>query len=144
MKQIFILLCFVAFSATKIQARETPIPSVILHSFYAKFAEASNVSWEQADGFTVASFTFYGAKKYAYYNEANELIVTADPISADQLPGELEANLTNLLRHYTVTEIFRMQTANGTSYSAIVESAKRKLYLKSFADAWEVTKSVRK
>jgi len=144
MKQLLFIISFFALLSHKSIAAETTIPSTILHSFYSSFAEAKDVSWEQKDELTVASFYLDGIKKYAYYSEAAELLVVAENITLAQLPASLHAQLQEKFGKYTISEAFKIKGVHGMRYSVILESVKEKVFLSSADGDWEVAKRTRK
>lgn len=144
MKQILVLFFLALFGINAAKATETPIPTAVLHSFFNTFKTAADVSWEQKSGFTVASFTINHHKQYAYYNEANELTIIAEPIAADQLPSGLQKELASMYKRYATVDIFKMVENGAITYSAIVENQKLRIILKSPGMFWEEAKLVKK
>ena len=144
MKQILIVFSFIVLGLSQSKANETPIPSVVLQSFFKTFSKASDVSWEQTNGFTVAAFTMDGHKQYAYYNDANELVVTAEPISSESLPDELQSDLKASYSKYLVVDVYRFKIGNEISYRAVVENSKRKIFLQSFNNTWDEARLIKK
>jgi len=144
MKQLLLLLCLAILGTNPLEAKETPIPSVILHSFFSKFKSATDVCWSQNNGFTVASFSVDHHKKFAYYSHSNELILVAEPITADRLPSNLQEEIESMYKHYATVDVYKLDENGNTTYSAVVENEKRKIFLKSAGNYWEEVKLVKK
>jgi hypothetical protein len=145
MKRIFlsltVLLMFI--SATSF-ASDVTVPNVIVRSFESTFVDAKNVSWKEADGFTIASFTSGGTQRYAYYSESGELVVVAQPISINELTDGQKVSLQKNYEKYTITEVYKLENSEGTRHYVVVESSDRKLILCAQGNKWEVTSTKNK
>lgn len=144
MKKFIFLFSLLALVTTESFATDTPVPTVVLHSFYAMFKHTNDVVWKQENGLTIASFTLGGQQKFAYYSDTNKLLVVAEPVALENLPEELQESLHYSYRRFDVAELYKMQTSTDTTYSAVLENAKRKIFVKSAGATWEELKAEKK
>lgn len=144
MKQLLLLFCLAILGTNQSEAKETPVPSVILHSFFSQFKSATDVCWSQTDAFTIASFSDKKHKKFAYYSRSNDLILVAEPIVAESLPSNLQEEIESMYKQYATVDVFKLDENGNTTYSAVVENDKHKIFLKSTGNYWEEVKLVKK
>jgi hypothetical protein len=65
MKRIIITLSvlFTLAVTTTAFASEVKVSSSVMQAFKARFADAENITWSQANGFTIAEFTLEETKQ---------------------------------------------------------------------------------
>lgn len=144
MKQVIIILAFLAMALSKSFAADPAVSNDVLKSFQSTFSAAKEVSWSQAEGFYIASFFLNGKKKYAYYNQSGELVVVVEPITMNQLSVELQADIIEQFSYAYVREVYKMKDNSGVRYYAVLETEKEKLIVNATGDVWEVAKKSKK
>ena len=143
MKQVILILSIVTLSLTKSFAAD-PVSTFLEKTFNSKFSNAKEVSWSQANGYSIAAFTLDGKRKYAYYNQAAELVVVAEGITLQQLSEDQRANLEENFSGYSVKEAYKMKNDEGTRYYIVVENEKEIIILNSVSADWDVVKKTKK
>ena len=102
-----------------------------LRSFKKEFASASNISWEQKDTYTRATFSLNGQVLFAYYNTDGELQAVVRNIVSDQLPINLLSELKKDYSDYWISDLFEIATDEQTTYYVTLENSEKKIVLKS-------------
>ena len=116
-----------------------------LRNFKRDFGTATNISWEQKDALTKATFTLNGMIMFAYYNNNGDLQAVVRNITSDQLPINLLASLRNEYTDSWITDLFEMASNNETTYYVTLETSEKKIVLRSSGSgAWEVYSKQRK
>ena len=116
-----------------------------VRAFKKDFASAKNISWEQKEAFTKATFSLNGQVMFAYYNTNGDLQAVVRNITSDQLPINLLASLKNEYSDCWITELFEMAANDETTYYVTLETSEKKIVLKSSgAGSWEVYSKERK
>jgi hypothetical protein len=145
MKRIMItLFVFLTLAATSAFAGEVNVSPVIRQAFNARFTGAENVSWSQADEFTVAEFTLDEVKQYAYFNSAGELTVVAQPMTVKQLSKRQQETLNKGYGDYTIVNVYKTDDGQEQKYYAVVENDNQKVIVSTTSSRWEVVKSTKK
>jgi hypothetical protein len=145
MKRIIItLFVFLSLATTSAFASEVNVSPVIRQAFNARFTGAENVSWSQADEFTVAEFTLDDVKQYAYFNNAGELTVVAQPMSVKQLSKKQQASLSNGYGDYSIVNVYKTDDGQEQKFYAVVENDNQKVILSTTSSKWEVVKTTKK
>lgn len=110
-----------------------------VRSFKKDFATASNIMWEQKDGYSKATFSLNGQILFAYYDNDGDLTAVVRNITTEQLPINL---LTSLKKEYSdcwISDLFEVASGDQTTYYVTLENSDKKTVLKSVgADSWEV------
>jgi hypothetical protein len=131
-KRILLLsIVLVSFTAFSFAADAPAISKNVISSFNKQFSNARDIKWEHQANFAKAEFTVNDMVLFAYFNNNGELLAVTRFISPNQLPLQ---NLTSLKSNYAgywVSDLFEIQTENGTSYYATIENADQILILKS-------------
>jgi len=110
-----------------------------LRAFKKDFANASNISWEQKDTYTKATFTLNGQVLHAYYGTNGDLQAVVRNITSDQLPISLLTELKKEYTEYWITDLFEIASDDQTSYYVTLENSEKKIVLKSQgANFWSV------
>lgn len=146
MKRIVIALSvlFTLATTTTAFAGEVKVSSSVMQAFKARFADAVNVSWSEANGFTIAEFTLDDTRHFAYYNAAAELTVVAQPLTIKELSKVQQTNLRKNYADYTVVDVYQLEDNDGVKFYTIVENSSKKIILSTTSSKWEVVKSTNK
>jgi hypothetical protein len=146
MKRIIITLSvlFTLAVTTTAFATEVKVSSSVMQAFKARFADAENITWSQANGFTIAEFTLEETKQFAYFNGAGELTVVAQPLTIKQLSKAQQTGLRKNYADYTVVDIYQLEDNEEVKYYAVVENDSKKIILSTTTSKWEVVKSTNK
>jgi|SRR5215218_497543 len=144
MKRLIITLSVVLALAFNSFASDVKVSRFIMQDFKTRFIDAENTSWSQSNGFTIAEFTMDGEKQFAYYSQAGELVLVANPIELPQLAKSLRNSLKNDFAAYTVTNIFRIDDNESVKYFAVLENSDSKIIVKSSATKWNQVKTTSK
>jgi hypothetical protein len=144
MKKIVITLSLMLAVIAQSFAADPTVSASLQKEFEARFARAKDVSWSQAEGFSVAAFTQYGKKLFAYFNSSNELVVVAEPINLQMLPEEALASLVEEHPDYTIAEVYKMRSDDGVRYHAVLKNEKEKVFVTSTGKQWAVAKRIKK
>lgn len=145
MKRVLFTLCVVLTLATTTAfAGDVKVSSIVLSLFKEKFAGAQNVSWSEANGFTIAEFTLDAAKQFAYFNAAGELTVVAQPLALQDLSKAQQAGLHKKYGDYNVVDIYQLEDNEGVKYFVVVENATQKIILNTTSTKWDVFKTIKK
>jgi hypothetical protein len=107
-------------------------------SFKKDFHNAQIISTEARKNFTKLTFRMDDMVMYAFYTGNGELIAVTRNIVSTQLPLNLQMSLKNEYKGYWITELFELSGENDNCYYISLESADKKLALRSSGDEWEV------
>src|SRR3954451_22298925 len=131
-KRILLLsIVLVSFTAFSFAADAPAISKNVISSFNQQFSKAHDVKWQQQANFVKAEFTVNDMVLFAYFNNNGELLAVTRFISPNQLPLQMLTTLKNNYSDYWVSDLFEIQSENGTSYYATIENADHILILKS-------------
>src|SRR6201995_2273341 len=116
-----------------------------VRSFKKDFASAKNITWEQKEAYTRATFSLNGQVLFAYYNNNGDLQAVVRNITSDQLPINLLSSLKSEYNDCWITELFEMASNDETTYYVTLETSEKKIVLRSSGSgAWEVYSKQRK
>lgn len=145
MKRIIITLSVLfTLAVTTAFASEVKVSSAVMQAFKTRFADAENVNWSQANGFTIAEFTLDDTKQFAYFNEAAELTVVAQPLTLKQLSKAQQTNLRKNYAGYRIVDIYQLEDSEEIKFYAVVENESRKIILNTTSSRWNVVKVTNK
>lgn len=113
-------------------------------SFQRNFKHAQILNTEVHKAFTKLTFQMDGLILSAFYSGSGELLAVTHNIVSTQLPLTLLTSLKNDYGSYWITELFEFNGDGQSSYYVSLESADRKVTLRSNGDDWEVYSSVKK
>jgi hypothetical protein len=131
-KRILLLtIALVSFTAFSFAADAPAISKNVINSFNKQFFNARDIKWEHQARFEKAEFTMNDMVLFAYFNDNGELLAVTRFISPNQLPLQILTSLKSDYAGYWVSDLFEIQTENGTSYYVTIENADRILILKS-------------
>ena len=107
------------------------VNALAVRSFKKDFYGASNISWEQKETFTKATFSLQGRVLFAYYNNNGDLQAVVRNITSDQLPINLLSSLKKEYGEYWISDLFEIVSDDQTSYYITLENSDKKIVLKS-------------
>jgi hypothetical protein len=145
-KRILLLtIALVSFTAFSFAADAPAISKNVISSFNKQFSNARDIKWEHQANFAKAEFTVNDMVLFAYFNNSGELLAVTRFISPSQLPLQILTSLKTGYADYWVSDLFEIQTENGTSYYATIENANQILILKSEGTSgWQTFQRERK
>jgi hypothetical protein len=140
MKKIFLSIATMLMMGTGVfAANNDNVNQQAIRSFKKDFASASNIVWEQKEGFAKATFSLNGQVLFAYYDNNGDLTAVVRNITTEQLPINL---LTSLKKEYGdcwITDLFEVASGDQTNYYVTLENSDKKIVLRSAGvDSWEV------
>ena len=147
MKKSILLLsiALVSFTSFSFAGDAPAISKNIMISFQKQFTGATNIKWENRENFIKAEFSIHDMVLYAYFNKTGDLIAVTRFISPNQLPLELMNSLKNDHADYWISDLFEVQTDNGSSYYATLQNADQLVVLKSEGlGGWNIFKREKK
>jgi hypothetical protein len=131
-KKILLLsIVLVSFTAFSFAADAPAVSKNVISSFNKQFSNARDIKWEHQANFEKVEFTMNDMVLFAYFNNNGELLAVSRFISPNQLPLQILTSLKSNYADYWVSDLFEIQTENGTSYYATIENANQILILKS-------------
>ena len=131
-KRILLLsIVLVSFTAFSFAADAPAVSKNVMSSFNKQFSNARDIKWESQADFVKAQFTMNEMVLFAYFNKNGDLIAVTRFISPNQLPLELLSSLKKQHTGYWISDLFEIQSENGTSYYATLENADQIVVLKS-------------
>jgi hypothetical protein len=131
-KKILLLsIVLVSFTAFSFAADVPAISKNVISSFNKQFSNARDIKWENQASFVKAQFTMNDMVLFAYFNNNGDLIAVTRYISPSQLPLALLSTLKKQHEGYWISDLFEIQSENGTSYYATLENADQILIVKS-------------
>jgi hypothetical protein len=107
------------------------VPANVSAEFSRSFSLASDVNWENVSGFYKVSFTIFNKTLFAFYTVDAEFMGIAINLPVDRLPAVLHSKLKTDYSNYWVTDLFKVDGPTVTGYYITLESADRKIMLKS-------------
>lgn len=114
-------------------------------SFSRSFKGALLMDTEAHEAFTKLTFSMNNVIMSAFYSNGGELLAVTRNIVSTQLPLSLMLGLKNDYSTYWITELFEFNGSDETNcYYVSLESADRKVTLRSNGDRWEVYTNVEK
>jgi len=134
MKKMITLFAMVfALTTLRAFANEEPIAKRVLKAFELKFGGATDVSWTVEKNYYEAVFTLHDQKLYAFYGLDGEFIAVTRYISSSALPLRLQTNLKKSMGDYWITDLFEVNSDQGTTYYVTLKKADFKMILESTA-----------
>ncbi len=128
---LFLSIALVSLTAFSYAADAPAISKNIMHSFNRQFSNARDIKWENRADFTKAEFIVNDQVLFAYYNNNGDLIAVTRYISPKQLPLEILTTLKSDYSGFWISDLFEIQTENGTAYYATLQNADQIVVLKS-------------
>jgi len=142
MKRIIVLFAFLMLATFSGFANDVKVSPAVRQAFKAKFTGAENVTWSEVNEFTVAAFTLDDIKQYAYFNNAGELTVLAQPLTLKQLSKKQQANLQNDYNNYAIVDLYKTDDSEEVRYYAVIENETQRIILSTTLAKWEVVKTI--
>jgi len=131
-KFLFAALAFISLQSF---AADRVSPTIV-QTFVSQFNGATEISWQEVNGFSVATFKLNGEKRSAYYDTDGNLVVTARQVSVAALSAEQRNSLESSFTGYSIKCLFEMQDSNGKSYYATIVSDKKEKVVKTTGKRW--------
>ena len=126
-------------------AGEEDVNPTVLNSFNNEFSTAKEVEWSVGSNYYKAAFTFNGNHVFAFYNKDGELLGLTRYISSLDLPINLQKDLKKDYSSYWISDLFEVANSEGTNYYITLESADKKIVLRSSGgNNWTTFKKVSK
>ncbi|HEX3767258.1 MAG TPA: hypothetical protein VHT72_02735, partial [Puia sp.] len=119
---LFLSIVLVSFTAFSFAADAPAIGKNVISSFNKQFSNARDIKWENQANFSKAEFTINDMVLSAYFNSNGELLAVTRFISPNQLPLQIFNSLKKDYSNYWVSDLFEIQTENGTSYYVTLEN----------------------
>jgi hypothetical protein len=94
----------------------------VVTAFYSVFNQAKNVSWRESANFVVAEFSLNNQVMYAYYKRDGSFIGIIRHLLTTDLPYNLKKSLRKNYSDYWVTDLFKLETGQGTAYYVNLEN----------------------
>ncbi|HEY4337929.1 MAG TPA: hypothetical protein VGM89_18595 [Puia sp.] len=107
------------------------VNQLAVKSFKKDFNGASNIIWEQREGYTKATFSLHGQVLFAYYNNIGDLQAVVRNITSDQLPINLLSSMKKEYGNCWISDLFEIVSDDQTSYYVTLEDSDKKVVLKS-------------
>ena len=98
-------------------------------SFQKDFKTASEVSWAETNKYIIATFHMDKQTLYAYYDYQGNLLGLVHHILTTSLPENLQKDIRKYYAKYWVSELFQINTDEGTHYYIQVRNADETLVL---------------
>jgi hypothetical protein len=138
MKKIILTLA-IGLSTLCSFANEGAVSTKVLDAFNHEFSSAKEVVWTEGSNFYKASFVFNEQHVSAFFSAEGELVAVTRYISSLDLPLNLQTSLKKDYNSYWISDLFEMSNNDATSYYITVESADKKIVLKSTnGEGWTV------
>jgi hypothetical protein len=145
MKPILIAFAFFASTFTKTFAsNDNAVEPVVLKSFQATFAGATEVDWSRAQDLYKAVFFLNGQYITAYYTPEGTMHALTRHITAANLPVILQTQLKNDHKDKWVSDVLEVTAEGGLQYYVTLEDAGSKVILKSASNTWNTYQKQRK
>jgi len=126
-------------------AGEENVTPTVLNSFNNEFSTAKEVEWTVGSDYYKAAFTFNGNHVFAFYNKDGELLGLTRYISSLDLPINLQKDLKKDYSSYWIADLFEVANSEGTNYYITLESAEKKIVLRSAGgNNWTTFKKISK
>jgi hypothetical protein len=118
----------------------------VAQAFQARYANAKNVSWTQAENFYFADFEMQQGSMGVAYDDKGELLAISRKVSLDRIPmAAAEAIQTQYKDYIQPTEVLEIALMGSTNYYLTVENKTAYLQLKCSPDgSISVEKKIRK
>ena len=137
MKPLLIVLTILASVFTQPTfATNRDVTPVVLKSFQTKFASAKEVTWTSSESLFKAHFELNGQAVTAFYSTDGNLLAVSRHITSHQLPLSLQTSLRKGHEGAWISELFELNSEEGITYYATLETADCKVVLKSNGQSW--------
>lgn len=142
---LFLSIALVSLTAFSYAADAPTVSKNVIHTFNQQFANARDIQWQTKSQFVKAQFSINNMVLFAYFNNSGELIALTRFISTNQLPLEKMTSLKNEFKGYWISDLFEIESGDGTAYYATMETADQILVVKSEGNGgWEIYQRIKK
>lgn len=139
MKTIIFFLALAVSTTPSFAACMSRNDKPAIEAFKKNFEAATDVKWEEVNGYMKVSFSISAQSMQAYYTPAGDLVSVVRNITSDQLPLMLLVELKNIYKNYWVTELFEVVTGDQHGYFMTLENSNREIVLQSDSDkTWDL------
>ncbi|HLX91909.1 MAG TPA: hypothetical protein VKR32_09515 [Puia sp.] len=107
------------------------IDKSIKRSFENDFKNATNVTWQEKNGFEKATFSYNNEIMYAYYELSGRLVSVQRNVTSENLPIALQSKLKKGYNNYWITDLFENDSCDETNYFVTLENSDNILILQS-------------
>jgi hypothetical protein len=109
------------------------------HAYFHKdFQQVELLDTKTATDYTRFTFKMNGMILTAYYSNSGELLAVTHNITSTQLPLSLLMQVRHDYGNYWISDLFEFNRNGETNYYITLESADRKITLRSSECNWEV------
>lgn len=143
MKKLIMALSVLLIAGLSKASANSPvnINSQVKSAFNAEFNLAKNVSWSETAYYVVAQFDLNNQVLFAYYKPDGSFIGIIHHLLTTDLPAGLKKGLKKKYDGYWVSELFKMDNDQGTTYYVKLENASEVVMLSSDEfDGWNTFK----
>jgi len=141
MKKLVLLILIVV--TTQFSFANDDIGSSVMGSFNKDFCKATDVQWQHAEGYDMASFVLDNRSMSAYYTPDGELLAVVRNIVSLELPLKLLLDLKKNYGDMWISGLFEMVSGSDDEYCITLENADEQLILKAKANkSWKVYKKI--
>src|SRR5215217_4123505 len=141
MKTMLLLATLLWASAiNKTFANDVYITPAVLHAFETTFTKATNVQWSVVEQLYKVVFKENDEEITAFFDKDGSLVASCYLIAVSDLPRAMQRSLKADAAAYAITEVYEVQTDDGTDYYATVQKGKETKVLKAGAQKWSVYK----
>jgi hypothetical protein len=106
--------------------------------FHKDFQQAELLDTRTGANYTRFTFKLNGTVLTAYYSPIGELIAVTQNITSTQLPLPLLMQVKRNYANYWISDLFEMNVDGESNYYITLESADRKVTLRSSDLNWEI------
>ncbi|MFI5124476.1 MAG: hypothetical protein ACHQDF_04065 [Chitinophagales bacterium] len=133
MKKLVLALAVILMAGLSKASANSPVEvnKRVINAFYAEFDHAKNVSWNETSKYIVAEFSLDNKIMYAYYKPDGRFVGIIHHLLSTDLPENLRIGLKKKYSSYWVSELFKVENDEGTSYYANLENGTESVLLSS-------------
>lgn len=141
MKKLVLALAVILIAGLSSASANNPayVNKRVSSAFQAEFTHAKNVSWVESSKYVMAKFSLNNNILFAYYNPDGSFIGVIRNILTTDLPENLRRTIKKDYGSYWVSELFRMDTDQESSYYIRLENGAESIVLSSDgAEGWKI------
>lgn len=141
MKKFFLLLLIVV--TTQFSFANDATGTSVMSSFNKDFSRATDVQWQHAENYDMASFLLDSRYMNAYYAPDGELLAVVRNIVSLELPLKLLLDLKKNYGDMWISGLFEIVNGSDDEYCITLENADEQLILKAKTNkSWKVYKKI--
>ncbi len=133
MKKLVLALAVILIAGLSSASANDPVyvGKRVSAAFQSEFNHAKNVSWVESPKYVMAKFSLNNKILFAYYNHDGSFIGVIQNILTTGLPNNLSRAIKRDFGSYWVSELFRMDTDQDSSYYIRLENGTETIALSS-------------